>query len=77
MFLRSWFKNSAILGRPPSRWIRSENSWMKARRLENEARRLAEAELEVQKRMANSLGETYDTSQRMPQTAKESYDFSQ
>ena len=43
-----------------------------------EQERKAEAEqLEIQKRMASSLNEPYDTSQRMPQTAKEAYNFSQ
>lgn len=34
-------------------------------------------QLEIQKRMAASQSELYDMSQRVPQTAKESYDFSQ
>ena len=44
--------------------------WLQERKAEQE-------QLEIQKRMAASLGETYDLSFRMPQTAKESYDFEQ
>jgi hypothetical protein len=49
---------------------------MQAQRAKIAAAKAAE-EQEIQRRMASSLNEPYDLSFRMPQTAKEQYDFSQ
>lgn len=77
------FRNFRVFGKsPPSNMVAvvfDAKTHRYIRRTQWEERRRIEAEqLEAQqKRMASSLGEQYDTSQRMPQTAKESYDFSQ